>query len=196
MLLKLSPLLLASLPLALCYPAEYNNINCGGEHVLPTPTYGLKNANFSACASVKIRGSVYDVNNAILRFKDYKKWNTFIYNAVPPPGVATPRDVKVGMGIEFSSTGIPPGVNSTATDVVTFLERPFFAAWKNTMYEAYIGHSEHCFLTVPLPGGYTQFTHWQTQLGAQAGTLYPEKIYFQREFEIEARDLQQYIERK
>ncbi|KAF2178170.1 hypothetical protein K469DRAFT_600410 [Zopfia rhizophila CBS 207.26] len=183
---------LLSLPLALGYPASYNNIDCSG--LISTPTYGLKDANFSICATIHIKAPVHKVCNVILDFHRYKDWNTFVYDAIPPDGVDGPEDVRLGMNIQFSSTGIPPGQNSTATDIITFVERPFFAAWKNIEFEEFIGHSEHCLLFLPLPNGYTRFTHWQTQLGANGRTLYPVKADFQREFEFEARDLKTYVE--
>ncbi|KAF1954379.1 hypothetical protein CC80DRAFT_493858 [Byssothecium circinans] len=152
-------------------------------------------ARTSVCARrSRSKSSVQEVNDAILTFKNYKNWNTFVYDGVPPAGVNGPADVKVGMGIQFSSTGIPPGVNSTSTDIITSVERPYFAAWENVEYENLIGHSEHCLLSVPLSNGYTQFTHWQTQLGAEAGNLYHSKVYFQRAFEIEVQDLKRYVE--
>lgn len=188
-------LLLGALPLTLAYPGEANSVKCAGDDTLIwTPTYGTKDAVFSVCASVTIKGTVQQVSNAILDFPKYKKWNTFVVNAVPPAGVKKPSDLKIGMGISFTSVGIPAGSNNTATDYITFLEPPYFAAWKNTDYDEFIGHSEHVLLFAPLPNGYSQFTHWQTQLGAAAVNLLPVKPDFQREFTQEANDLKVYIE--
>jgi hypothetical protein len=123
-------LFLGALPFAAAYPGEANSVKCaGGDQIIWTPTYGTKDAVFSVCASIKIKGTVQKVSNAILDFPKYKKWNTFIINAVPPTSVKTPADLKVGMGIAFTSVGIPAGSNNTATDTITFLEPPYFAAW-------------------------------------------------------------------
>jgi hypothetical protein len=190
-------LFLGALPFAAAYPGEANSVKCaGGDQIIWTPTYGTKDAVFSVCASIKIKGTVQKVSNAILDFPKYKKWNTFIINAVPPTSVKTPADLRVGMGIAFTSVGIPAGSNNTATDTITFLEPPYFAAWKNEDYDEYIGHSEHVLIFAPLPNGYSQFTHWQTQLGAAATNALPLKADFQREFSQEASDLKVYVESK
>jgi hypothetical protein len=191
----LAAILLSALPLSLAYPTQANSVTCSGPNtILWTPTYGTKNAKFSVCATITIKRSVQKVSNAILDFPKYKKWNTFIVDAVPPAGVRTPADLRVGMGIKFTSTGIPPGTNATATDFITFIEQPYFVAWKNDEFEQFVGHSEHCLLMIPLPNGYTQFTHWQTQLGDGAVNLLSQQTNFQTQFSREATDLKKYVE--
>ncbi|KAF2679176.1 hypothetical protein K458DRAFT_315372 [Lentithecium fluviatile CBS 122367] len=188
--------LLAALPVVLSYPSAYNSINCIGDKILPTPTYGLSGANFSVCATINIKAPITVVSNAILDVNNYKNWNTFVYNATPPADVKTAADIKVGQSIVFNSRGIPAGATSVGTDIVTFVQRPYFAAWKNIENEAFIGHSEHCFLFAACADGSTQFTHWQTQYGLNAGVIYGLKPDFQRAYEVEANDLKKYAEKK
>lgn len=188
-------MLLAILPFILAGPLEYKDVTCNGG-ILSTPTYRLDGAVFTVCASVEICGSVREVSNTILDFRRYEEWNTFIYDAEVPDNVATPAGVAPGLSVLFYSTGLQPGVNNTGTDVVTFIDRPFFSAWKNVENEAFIGVSEHVSTFYPVPGGKTRYTHWQTQYMPQASALLPIKDNLQRQFEEQASDLKAYVEKK
>ncbi|EEQ35347.1 hypothetical protein McanMca71_004784 [Microsporum canis] len=188
--------LLAFVPLVFGNPSRYPIVDCTDVGLYSTPTYGLVDAVFSVCASITIKGTTKQVCDAILDFRRYSEWNTFVYNAIPPAGVDSPAQVRVGMPIRFSSTGIPPGSSSNATDIVTVVRRPLLTAWKNDELEALIGHSEHVSAFTPLGGGWTRYTHWQTQYGEKAReVLLPLKDHFQHQFEVLARDLKGYVER-
>ena len=187
--------LLVFLPLTLARPPKYKDVTCSGG-ILSTPTYGLDGAVFTVCASVEICGSVREVSNTILDFRKYEEWNTFVYDADVPDNVATPAGVAPGLSVLFYSTGILQGVNNTGTDVVTFVDRPFFSAWKNDENEAFRGVSEHVSTFWPRPSGKTRYTHWQTQYMPQGSALLPIKDNLQRQFEVQASDLKAYIEKK
>jgi hypothetical protein len=186
--------LLIFLPFTLGCPPQYRDVTCNGG-ILSTPTYGLDGAVFTVCASVEICGSVKEVSDTILNFRKYEEWNTFIYDADVPDDVATPHDVAPGLAVLFYSTGIQPGVNNTGTDVITFIDRPFYSAWINVENEAFVGVSEHVSTFCPTRGGKTKYTHWQTQYLPQANVLLPIKESLQRQFEAQANDLKAYVER-
>jgi hypothetical protein len=173
--------------------SAFQNIYCAFGAILPTPTYGLKDAVFTVCGTSVVSGSVQQVSNAILDFRSYYKWNTFITNA--SLSVCTPDCVYApGLSIAFTSTGIVPDLTTVGTDVTTYIERPYFFAWKNTGTPAETGVSEHVSVFVPLPGGKVRYTHWQTQYGAGAKNLLPVKDAFQSQFQKQADELKVYVE--
>ncbi|KAK2606339.1 hypothetical protein QQS21_003270 [Conoideocrella luteorostrata] len=173
---------------------SYNTIVCNGS-ILPTPTYGLRGAVFTVCGESSIRGSVAQVSNAILDFRKYYEWNTFITNASVPDDVCTPDCVYApGLRINFTSTGIVPGLTSVGHDVTSYIERPYFFAWTNTESPAQTGISEHVSIFVPLSGGKVRYTHWQTQYGTGAKNLLPVKGNFQSQFQKQADELKVYVE--
>jgi len=188
-------LLLLSLPFGSSCPPQYKDVTCNGG-ILSTPTYGLDGAVFSFCASIEINAPVQDVSNTILNFRNYKEWNTFIYDADVPANIDTPDDVEPGLAVTSYSTGLTPGSNNTGTDVVTFVDRPFRTAWKNDQYQDLIGVSEHVSTFCPMPGGKTRYTHWQTEYMPQSSALLPIKDNFQHQFEVQTRDLKAYVEKQ
>ncbi|KAF1936825.1 hypothetical protein EJ02DRAFT_413392 [Clathrospora elynae] len=172
---------------------DYNNIYCAYGAILPTPTYGLKDAVFTVCGTSEVRGSVQAVSNAILDFNCYYKWNTFITNASLP--VCTPDCVYApGLQIAFTSTGIVPDMTTVGNDVTTYIQRPYFFAWKNTESPDQTGISEHVSVFVPLSGGKVRYTHWQTQYGAGAKNLLAVEDAFQSQFQKQADELKVYVE--
>ena len=173
--------------------SSFQNLRCADGAILPTPTFGLKGAVFTVCGTSVVRGSVQTVSNAILDFRRYYKWNTFIINA--SLSVCTPECVYApGLKIAFTSTGIVPGLTSVGNDVTTYIERPHFFAWKNTESPDQTGISEHVSVFVPVPGGKVRYTHWQTQYGAGAKNLLPVKDAFQSQFQKQADELKVYVE--
>lgn len=172
---------------------DFQRLYCLDGAILPTPTFGLKDAVFTVCGSSLISGSVQTVSNAILDFRRYYKWNTFITNA--SLSVCTPECVYApGLKIAFTSTGIVPGLTSVGNDVTTYIERPYFFAWKNTETPDLTGISEHVSVFLPLPGGKVRYTHWQTQYGIGAENLLPVKDAFQSQFQKQADELKVYVE--
>lgn len=173
--------------------SDFQNLHCANGAILPTPTFGLKDAAFTVCGTSVVRGSIQAVSNAILDFRRYYKWNTFIANA--SLSVCTPECVYgPGLKVAFTSTGIVPGLTTVGNDVTTYIERPHFFAWKNTESPDQTGISEHVSIFVPVRGGKVRYTHWQTQYGAGAKNLLPVKDAFQSQFQKQADELKAYVE--
>lgn len=184
----------SSLILGADHQPSYNTIVCNGS-ILPTPTYGLRDAVFTVCGESTIQGSISQVSNVILNFRKYYEWNTFITNASLPDHVCTPDCVYApGLKINFTSTGIVPGVITVGHDVTSHIERPYFFAWTNNESPVQTGISEHVSIFVPLGGGKVRYTHWQTQYGTGANNLLPVKANFQTQFQRQADELKVCIE--
>ncbi|KAI9707824.1 MAG: hypothetical protein M1820_004429 [Bogoriella megaspora] len=174
----------------------YKKMNCSSGGIYPTPTYGVEDGVFTVCATITIKGTTLQVYNAVIDFKDYYKWNQFVYAASVPAGVQTPSGVKPGLPVLFNSTGVPPGTNASSTDIVTYIEPPYLAAWKNVELEQFVGHSEHVQVFVSLRPGLVQYVNYQTQYGANAQNILYLEPDFQHQFELQARDLKAYVERQ
>ncbi|KAL9079321.1 MAG: hypothetical protein Q9157_001797 [Trypethelium eluteriae] len=189
--------LLYLLPFVAAAPLDleiYKRIDCSSSGIYPTPTYGIRDGVFTVCATINIKGTIVQASNAILNFRDYYKWNQFVYTASVPSGVQTPSGVKPGLPVLFNSTGVPPGTNTSSTDIMTYIEPPYLAAWKNVELEQFVGHSEHVQLFVSLGDELVQYVNYQTQYGANARNILYLVPDFQRQFELQANDLKAYVE--
>ncbi|KAJ7891141.1 hypothetical protein B0H13DRAFT_2530074 [Mycena leptocephala] len=76
-------------------PTNWASLHCPSNSAdgLPTPTYGSDQIVFTVCAELNISAPLIDVYNAILDFKAYPSWNTFVLAVDLPSNVtATPTD--------------------------------------------------------------------------------------------------------
>jgi hypothetical protein len=180
------------LSLASAYFASCNSINCA-RGLLFTPTYGLKDAVFSVCAYIDIKGTPEQLFSTILDFRRYNEWNTFVYNAEVLENVTSASDVYLGMPVTLFSTGIVPDLNSTSMDVISGIKRPYWVAWTNTAQAALVGYVEHVNLFLPVGNGMSRYISYETHYG-NATILIPFIPNLQRQFEVQGLDLKKRVE--
>lgn len=191
------PLLLL-LPLAASHfsPAHIRCTN----RTLPTPSYGLHdNPVFTVCSELAIHAPLPLIYSALLNFSAYHAWNTFVIAVALPANIITPQDVAVGLVMNFTTTGLVPGVNTSSTEVVSVLEPPGrkmrhgLVAWGSedmaTQFKA-----EHPTILTDVGGGWTRSVSYETYYGAGATAILPLKANLQREFEVENEDLKRLVE--
>lgn len=196
---------MASLPaLAHGDPINWASLHCPSNSAdgLPTPTYGSDQIVFTVCAELNISAPLIDVYNAILDFKAYPSWNTFVLAVDLPSNVtSTPTDNYVSMPMVFHTAGVFPPFNTTSTEVLTVLDYANAAgysmsAWR---YDDGLGgvgmRAEHPNVLVDVGDGTTRYLSFETYyVGAETVVVLPSKGNLQTAFEKEGADLKAYVE--
>ncbi|WYZ35763.1 hypothetical protein EsH8_X_000410 [Colletotrichum jinshuiense] len=171
--------------------------------LLSTPSFQLTGALFTVCAEAVINAPIGKIYEALIDFRRYSTWNTFVVEAVPPPGVLGPGDVYVGMPMAFTSAGLIPGANASSNEIVTVLE-PSLAcgtppravnAWRNddglnnTLLPA-----EHPNLLTDLGNGSVRIVSFETYYLPGAATVIVLKGALEERFAAQAQDLKRFVE--
>ncbi|KAI8963800.1 hypothetical protein F5Y11DRAFT_364744 [Daldinia sp. FL1419] len=210
-MLRLSPFLLARSAAPLVAPASlvYQQVDYGSLHcpedplaTLVTPTYGTKEAIFTICSELVINTGPLTAYNAILDFKSYPRWNSFIIDVALPDNVtSTPDDIYVSMAMTFTSNGLVGALNTTSTEVISLFdpsgaEGYLINAWH---YDDGIGgagaRAEHPNIFVDMGNGSTRYLSYETYYaGLTTGTIALLKLQLQRQWDIQAQDLKTYAE--
>lgn len=175
------------------------SIRCNNS-TLPTPTYGDAGGLFTVCAENTIDAPVDSVYDAILDFKSYSTWNTFVVNVDVPRNVTqTPKDVYVGMKMVLTTQGILPQ-NSTSNEIITFLSPEdqsgfAMAVWRNDdgLNSTFLP-AEHPSLLTDNGNSSTRYVSYETYYEPGATLLLPLEQNIQHEFEQQGIDLKSYVE--
>ena len=173
---------------------------------LPTPTYGTKKGAFLICTEELIRAPPRAVYDAVLDFRRYGAWNTFVVDVGLPGGVGdTPAGVRVGLAMTLTTAGLIDGINTTSTEVVSALHAGdgdddsgfLMNAWRvddwlgGTMVAA-----EHPNVLVDQGGGFTRYLSYETYYpGLALPTVLLLRERLQERFVQQGRDLKAYLER-
>ncbi|KAI0840904.1 hypothetical protein F5Y06DRAFT_262022 [Hypoxylon sp. FL0890] len=183
---------------------DYGSLHCPSDpsSTLVTPTYGTEGAIFTICTELVINAAPLAGYNAILDFKSYPQWNSFIINvAVPENVTSTPEDIYVGMPMTFTSNGLISGLNTTSIEVISLFDPSGAAgylinAWHYDDGFGGIGsRAEHPNIFVDLGNGSTRYLSYETYYaGLATGTIALLKDKLQKEWDIQAQDLKAYVE--
>jgi len=153
--------------------------------LLPTPTYGIRDAVFTVCAAILIKAPPSVVYNVIYDFDRYNEWNTFVINVElisPPP----PAPYQVGSLMNFTNAGLFPPTNITfnSLEIITVLRPYIEATWKSAVPNS---TAEHVNLILPI-GGQSLYISYETFYGPTAQGFRPLEPALNHQFRVEARD--------
>ncbi|KAI1105846.1 hypothetical protein F4804DRAFT_330930 [Jackrogersella minutella] len=183
---------------------DYGSLHCPEDPLgtLVTPTYGTEGAIFTICSELVINAEPLAGYNAILDFKSYPQWNSFIIDVALPDNVtSTPEDIYVGMTMTFTSNGLIGALNTTSTEVISLFDSSGSAgylinAWH---YDDGVGgagaRAEHPNVFVGLGNGSTRYLSYETYYaGWSTGIIALLKDQLQQEWDIQAQGLKTYVE--
>ncbi|KAI1745888.1 hypothetical protein F4680DRAFT_2664 [Xylaria scruposa] len=190
------------------YPYDYSGLVCPSSSLstLITPTYGEKGALFTVCSSIVINAPASLIRNAILDFKSYGSWNSFVMSVSLPSNVTeTPTHDYVGMPMVFTTSGLVAGLNTTSAEVLTVLNhagtggdgKPYLlAAWRYEDKLAGVGaRAEHPVVVVDSGDGSSWYLSWETYyVGLLTPAIALLKSKLQSQFEAQSADLKTYVE--
>ncbi|KAK5081511.1 hypothetical protein LTR05_007642 [Lithohypha guttulata] len=183
------------------------SVRCA-DGLLPTPKYGLENASFSVCTEEIIHAPSSLIYNALLDFRQYHVWNTFVTEVQLPAAVQTPADVYPGLDIVFTTQGLVPGVDTLSIEIVTLLDPPAPhkqpAKWKDwnhddgysiVAWESGVAvQAEHPTSLQELGGGNVRMISWETYYRPNDTVVLPIAGALQSAFVQQGRDLKAYVE--
>ncbi|KAI0443876.1 hypothetical protein F4803DRAFT_513171 [Xylaria telfairii] len=190
------------------YPYDYSSLACPSSQLstLVTPTYGEKGALFTVCSSIRINAPASVTWNAILDFKSYNVWNSFVVSVSLPSNVTeTPGHDYVGMPMVFTTSGLVAGLNTTSAEVLTVMDyagvgddgKPYMlAAWRyNDKFGGVAARAEHPIVVVDCGDGSSWYVSWETYyVGLATPTIALLKGQLQTQFEAQSTDLKAYVE--
>ncbi|KAI0888915.1 uncharacterized protein GGS22DRAFT_64717 [Annulohypoxylon maeteangense] len=183
---------------------DYSSLHCPSDSLstLTTPTYGTDGAIFTVCSELLITASPLVVYNAILDFKSYQQWNTFITDVALPSNVSsTPGDLYMGTAMTFTSNGLIGDLNTTSAEILTLFDASgssgyLINAWR---YDDGVGgvsaRAEHPNVLVDLGNGSTRYLSYETYYaGLSTGAIALLKGQLKDQFDAQAQDLKAYVE--
>ncbi|KAI1753548.1 hypothetical protein F4782DRAFT_80650 [Xylaria castorea] len=190
------------------YPYDYSSLACPSSSLstLITPTYGEKGALFTVCSSIKINAPASLTRNAILDFKSYSSWNSFVVSVSLPSNVTeTPKQDYVGMPMVFTTSGLVAGLNTTSAEILTVLDyvgvggdgKSFMlAAWRYDDKLAGVdARAEHPIVVVDSGDGTSWYLSWETYyVGLLTPAIALLRTKLQAQFEVQSADLKTYVE--
>ena len=187
---------------------DVSHVQCNPNiKTLETPTFGKGDfwfpAAFTVCAEATINGTLNEVYDALLDFKSYGSWNSFVVNVGVPADVTnTPSQVYVGMPITLTTRGLLPIINSTTNQVMSLVEAPnsktkdySIAAWTTDYGWAGL-KAEHANIIRKQEDGTALYISWETYYGPLSylvGALLKDPL--QKQFEKQGEDLRVYVEK-
>ncbi|KAI9660723.1 MAG: hypothetical protein M1831_003414 [Alyxoria varia] len=201
-MLSLFVLLLPCTSLAAKY-TSYSKLRCplDSKSTLPTPTFGKRGGVFTVCTEQIIQAPIQKVYDALLDFKKYEQWNTFVVDVTLPENVTnTPRDVYVPMLMNFVTQGLVP-TNTTSDERITFLSPPsalkkngvIWAVWRGESPAAFELEAEHPSILNDAGNGYTRYLSYETYYKG-AELLVPIRGTLSRQFIQQGVDLSDFVE--
>ncbi|KAI1425828.1 hypothetical protein F5Y12DRAFT_713710 [Xylaria sp. FL1777] len=188
---------------------DYSSLSCppsSGLDTLTTPTYGTDGAVFTVCSSINISAPVTVVREAVLDFKSYHLWNSFVLSVSVPSNVTqTPQDLYVGMPMVFTTTGLVAGLNTTSNEVLTVVNGAGLGAngkayllvsWRYDDKLGGIGaRAEHPVVIVDLGGGSSRVLSYETYyVGLITLPIAILKSSLEDQFNTQAIELKTYVE--
>ncbi|KAJ2994450.1 hypothetical protein NUW58_g1555 [Xylaria curta] len=190
------------------HPYDYSSLTCpsSGLSTLLTPTYGEKGALFTVCSSIEINAPASRVRDALLDFKSYHLWNSFVVSVSLPLDVTeTPQHDYVGMPMVFTTSGLVTGLNTTSDEVLTVLDdvgvsgdgKPYMlVAWRyEDRLSGVSSRAEHPSVVVDLGDGSSWYLSYETYyVGLFTPIIAFLKNKLQAQFEAQSRDLKSYVE--
>ena len=169
----------------------------------PTPTYGTKKGAFFVCTEELIRAPARAVYDALLDFRQYSSWNSFVVDVGLPDDVGdTPAGVRVGLSMTLITAGLLDGINTTSTEVVSALHEDYgdggflMNAWRiDDGLGGTLVAAEHPNILVEQGGGVTRYLSYETYYpGLALPTVLLLRQKLQERFTQQGRDLKAYLE--
>lgn len=187
-------------------PIDWASIRCPPEGSLgtslPTPVYGSGPALFVACTEDIINVPPMDVYNALLDFRRYPTFSSFVWDIEFPEDFGeTPDDVYIGLLMTFHSTGVIPLINTTSPEMVTVMKDTPDDGYRMVSWKYYDGlegaflKTEHPTILIDRGDGSTLCISYETYFsGPGAIALLPFAHNLQSQFAQHALDLKAYLE--
>lgn len=184
---------------------DWASVRCppeGSLATLPTPTYGSGQGLFVACTEDIINVPPIDVYNALLDFRRYPTFSSFVWKIDFPEGFGeTPDDVYIDLLMTFHSTGVFPLINTTSPEMVTVMKDTPDDGYRMVSWKYYDGlegaflKTEHPTILIDRGDGSTLCISYETYFsGPGALVLLPFAHNLQSQFAQHALDLKAYLE--
>ncbi|KAI1874249.1 uncharacterized protein JN550_002828 [Neoarthrinium moseri] len=183
---------------------HWGKLHCPSDNTstLPTPTYGSEGSVWMICTEMIIDAPPRAIYDALLDFRSYHLWNSFVVDVELPENVTrTPDDVYVGMPMFFTVAGLLPDANTTSDEILTVLddqssEKYLMNAWRsNTFLNGTLSQAEHPNILTSAEFGRTRYVSYETYYdGPNNPLLFPLKGQLQAEFDQQGLDLKRYVE--
>lgn len=176
-------------------------ITCNASATLPTPSYGTTGGIFTICATAVISAPLASIYTAILSFRTYAAWNSFVTSVTLPANVTSAEEVYVGMDMTLYTAGVLDGATTSSKEFVTVLDPEQgagvkSAAWAfNDTVGGAFQRAEHVSLLREVGGGRVEYVSWETYYGPGAlvvGGLLKGRL--QSGFERQGLDLKRWVE--
>lgn len=184
---------------------DWASVRCppeGSLETLPTPVYGSIQGVFVVCTEDIINVPPIDVYNALLDFRRYPTFSSFVWDIEFPEGFGeTPDDVYIDLLMTFHSTGVFPLVNTTSPEMVTVMKDTpddgyLMVSWKyyDSLEGAFL-KTEHPTILIDQGNGSTLCISYETYFsGPGVLPLLPFAHNLQSQFAQHALDLKAYLE--
>ncbi|KAI0814302.1 hypothetical protein GGR55DRAFT_675594 [Xylaria sp. FL0064] len=187
---------------------DYSSLLCPPSSLstLTTPTYGTRGAVFTICSSIDINATAAIIRDAVLDFKSYSSWNSFVVSVSVPSNVTkTPQDLYVGMPMVFTTSGLIPALNTTSDEILTTMNgtgvggdgKPYFlVSWRyNDNFGGIAERAEHPVVIVDLGDGSSRVLSYETYyVGLVTLPIAFLKSNLEKQFNAQAVDLKNYVE--
>ncbi|ORY58383.1 uncharacterized protein BCR38DRAFT_499937 [Pseudomassariella vexata] len=179
---------------------DWASLRCPSDSTskLPTPNYGSDNAVFMICTETIINASPQAVYNAVLDFKSYDVWNSFVFHVDLPANVTvTPEDVYVGMPMPLHTYGVLPLINTTSDEEMTVLDGCatdgcLLTAWRSDVVGT---KAEHPSIVTDQGNGMSRYISYETYYEAiLTPGVWTLKGQLQERFQQQGLDLKAYVE--
>jgi len=150
--------------------------------ILPTPTFGIANADFTTCAVILIKAPASVVYDVIYDFDSYPEWNTFLtkFTLLSPPPPA-PYQVGSVFQLVVSNLFPPSNTNFTSIEIITRLKPNEEVAWRTN------NTAEHVNFIVPL-GDQSLYINYETYYGEDGNAFLSFEPIINDQFRVAARE--------
>ncbi|KAH8698959.1 hypothetical protein BGW36DRAFT_426640 [Talaromyces proteolyticus] len=160
--------------------------------ILSTPSYGTKDAIFTACSNITIDAPADLVYKILTDFDSYHEWNTFVVNVEL---LSTPP-YQVGSRMRFTDANLFPLFNTTSDEIITSLSpENTTAVWRYDIPTPALILAEHVSQLTSLGESQSFYNSWETYYRAASllvDITLQEKLI--SAFEQQGKDLKQRAE--
>jgi hypothetical protein len=161
--------------------------------ILSTPSYGVKDAIFTACSNTTIEAPASLVYKILTDYDTYHEWNTFVVNVK----LLSSPPYQVGSRMHFTESELVPLINTTSNEIITSLDPEHTTAvWRYDSPTPALILAEHVSQVVPLGDNRSWYNSWETYYRSASIVLEAtlgEKLI--SAFEIQGEDLKKRAER-